>query len=111
MVTAGCSDDDQFGASPSTVAPPDAAGANDLPINVGDPSRIRDPRTPNGCVGGFIDARKEQVAGLNMTAPICRTATNVTAGACALRVSLIQPPQDQCASCSGDDVPTLSMAP
>ena len=59
VATTGCPDDDQFGRLNFDGGPPPDAGPapNDLPINVGDPFTYQGiSRTPNGCVGGFIDA-------------------------------------------------------
>jgi len=115
VATTGCPDDDQFGRLNFDAGPPADAGPapNDLPINVGDPFTYQGiSRTPNGCVGGFIDAQCEEQGSwyLNMTVTdkVPDKASNVTMGSsCAAGQTLVEPTQDRCATCPSDDIPTL----
>ena len=82
LCLAGCPDDDDFGRLNFDSGPPPDAGPapNDLPINVGDQFRYQSrSRTPNGCVGGFIDNQCEEqgmwLLDLEVTGVVLRTKT------------------------------------
>jgi hypothetical protein len=114
VFTAGCDDPLLGSINFDSGPPPDAGPApNDLPINVGDLFTYQGiSRTPNGCVNGFIDAQCEEQGNwylnLEVTDKVPDKATNITmGGSCASGQTLVQPAEDRCATCVGDDIATL----
>ena len=115
VFTVGCPDDDNLGGLKFDSGPPPDAGPapNDLPINVGDLFTYQGiSRTPNGCVNGFIDAQCEEQGNwylsLEVTDKVPDKASNITMGSsCGAGQTLVQPLEDRCATCPGDDIATL----